>query len=98
MLSLLRLVRKQKNPSSPFRISIFLFLSYSFGIKAINTFIYSHSSLETLPYSRPKCVKCFAFSDQDGAKTPPDGAAHTYIVYIREYPPPLPEGMGRELL
>ena len=29
-------------------------------------------------------------SDQNGAKTLPDGAAHTYIAYIREYPPPTP--------
>ena len=28
------------------------------------------------------------FSDQNGAKTLPDGAANTYIAYIREYPPP----------
>jgi len=27
------------------------------------------------------------FSDQNGAKTLPDGAAHTHIAYIREYPP-----------
>ena len=32
MLSLLRLERKQKNYSNQFRIRIFLFLSYSFGI------------------------------------------------------------------
>ena len=25
---------------------------------------------------------------QNGAKNLPDGAAHTYIAYIREYPPP----------
>ena len=52
---------------------------------------------KTLPYSRPKWVKCFAFLDQDGAKTPPDGAAHTYIAYIREYLPP-PGGNGEEAL
>ena len=31
----------------------------------------------------------YPFSDQNGAKTLPDGVAHTYIAYIREYPPPL---------
>ena len=30
----------------------------------------------------------YPFSDQNGAKTLPDGATHTYIAYIREYPPP----------
>ena len=41
------LVRAQtKKYSNPFRIRIFLFLSYSFGIETINTFIRSRSSLE----------------------------------------------------
>ena len=30
----------------------------------------------------------YPFSHQNGAKTLPDGAAHAYITYIREYPPP----------
>ena len=29
----------------------------------------------------------YPFPDQNAAKTPPDGAADTYIAYIREYPP-----------
>ena len=29
----------------------------------------------------------YSFSDQNGAKTVPDKTAHTYIAYIREYPP-----------
>ena len=28
----------------------------------------------------------YPFSDQNGAKILPDGAAHTYIAYTREYP------------
>ena len=28
----------------------------------------------------------YPFSDQNGAKTLPDGPAHTYIAYIKEYP------------
>ena len=28
----------------------------------------------------------YPFSDQNGAKTLPDGAAHAYIAYIMEYP------------
>ena len=46
MLSLLRLERKRKNSSNPFRILIFFFLSYSFGIETIKTFIQSRSSLK----------------------------------------------------
>ena len=30
----------------------------------------------------------YPFPDQNGAKTLPGGAAHTYMAYIREYPPP----------
>ena len=59
MLSLLRLKRKQKNSSNPFRIRIFLLLSYSFRIETINTFIYSHSSLENhIPIPDQKWTKC----------------------------------------
>ena len=29
----------------------------------------------------------YPFSDQNSAKTLPDGAAHTYMAYTREYPP-----------
>ena len=46
MLSLLRLERKRKHSSNPFRILIFFFLSYSFGIETIKTFIQSRSSLK----------------------------------------------------
>ena len=30
----------------------------------------------------------YPFSDQNGAKTLPDGAARTYMAFIKEYPPP----------
>ena len=89
MFSLLRLERKQTNSSDPLRIRIFFFLSYSFGIETINTFMHSHSSPEhhhPLPNQNGQSV--YPFSDQNGAKTLPGGAAHTYIAYIREYPPP----------
>ena len=36
----------KKNPSNPFLICIFLFLSYLFGIETINTFMHSCSFLE----------------------------------------------------
>ena len=56
MSSLLRLGRKQKNSSSPFRIRIFLFLSYlySFGIDTINTFIHPRSSFENHTWFQTK--------------------------------------------
>ena len=46
MLSFLRLECKQKNSSKPFRIRIFLLLSYSFRIETINMLIHSHCSFE----------------------------------------------------
>ena len=54
----------------------------------MKTFIHSVVPLRTIPDSRPKWQSVYLFSDQNGAKTLPDGAAHTYIAYIREYPPP----------
>ena len=88
MLSLLRLECKQTNSSNPFRVCIFLFLSYSFGIETINMFIHSRSSFENHTRFQTKMGKVYnPFSDQNSAKTLPDGAAHTYIAYTREYPP-----------
>ena len=81
MLSLLRLESKHKNYSNPLRIRIFLFLSFSFGIEMINTFIHSVVPSKTIPAFRPK-----------RPKTLPDGTAHTHMAYIREHPaPPLSE-------
>ena len=74
-----RLEPKQKNSSNPFRIRIFLFLSYSFGI---NEKYVHHATLarsKTIPDSRTKWAK--------GPKTIPFGSARTYVAYIREYPP-----------
>ena len=81
MLSLLRLERKQKNSSNPFRIRIFLFLSYSFGIETIDTFIHS---VVPNPIPDQNGQSVYPFSDQNGAKTLPGGAAYTYMAYIRE--------------
>ena len=80
MLSLLRLERK--NYSIPFRIRIFLFLSFSFGIEMINTFILSVVPSKTIPAFRPK-----------RPKTLPDGTTHTHMAYIREHPPPPSPGV-----
>ena len=85
MLSLLRLERKQKNSSNPFGICIFLFLSYSFGIETINTFIHSRSSLKNHTDSRPKWTKCIPVFRPNRRKNPTrwGGAC---LAYIREYP------------
>ena len=57
MLSLLRLERKQENSSNPFRIRIFSFLFYSFGIETINMFIHSRSSLKNYTRFQTKMGK-----------------------------------------
>ena len=88
-LSLLRLERKQTNSSNPFRIRIFLFLSYSFRIETINTFIHSCSSLENHTPFQTKMGKVYThFQTKTVKKSYPMGGAHNYIAYIREYPPP----------
>ena len=76
MLSLLRLERKQKKYANPFSVRIFLFFSCTFEIETVNTFIHSVVPSKTIPDSRPKWAL-------------PDGAAHTSMVYIKKYPPPL---------
>ena len=80
MSSLLRLERKRKNSSNLFRILIFFFLSYRFGIE---------TPRPQKPYPIPdqNGQSVYPFSDQNGAKTLPDGAAHAYIAYIRENSP-----------
>ena len=81
-----RLEHKQKNSSNTFRIRIFLFPSYSFGIETINTFIHSVVPSKTIPDSRPKW-----------AKSLPDGTSHTYMTYMKDYPPPPPPPPGQEI-
>ena len=39
------------------------------------------------PISDRNYQNLYPFSDQNGSKTIPFGAAHTYIPYIGEYPP-----------
>ena len=43
--------------------------------------------LKTIPDFRPKWAKCILVSDQKGPQTLTVGAAHTYMAFIREYPP-----------
>ena len=82
-----KIIAQTKNSSNPLRIRIFLFVSYAFGIETINTFIHSRSSLKPYPIPDQNRQSVYPFSDQNSAKTLSDGAAHTYIAYIREYPP-----------
>ena len=82
-----KIIAQTKNSSNPLRIRIFLFVSYAFGIETINTFIHSRSSLKPYPIPDQNRQSVYPFSDQNSAKTLPGGAAHTYIAYIREYPP-----------
>ena len=68
---------------------LFLFLSYSFGIETIKTFIHSRNSLENHTRFQIKMGKVYTrFKTKNGAKTLPYGAAHTYMAYIRKHPPP----------
>ena len=46
-------------------------------------------SAQTIPYFRPKWSKLIP---KTAKKIIPFGAAHTYIAYIRENPPPPPGG------
>ena len=70
---------------------MFLFLSYSFGIETINTFIHSRSSLENHTRFQTKMGKVYTRFQTNTAQKPHpitiDGAAHTCIAYIREYHP-----------
>ena len=45
------------------------------------------------PISDRNCQNLYPFLDQNGSKTIPFGAAHTYIPYIGEYPPPPHPGL-----
>ena len=74
MSSLLRLERKQKNSSNPFRFCVFLFLSSSFEIEKINTFIRSRSSLENYTRFQTKTGKVYTrFQTKTAQKPNPMG-------------------------
>ena len=74
MSSLLRLERKQKNSLNAFRIRIFLFLSSSFEIEKINTFIRSRSSLENYTRFQTKMGKVYTrFQTKTAQKPDPMG-------------------------
>ena len=54
----------------------------------INMFIHYVVTSKTIPDSRPNGQSLYPFSDDNGTKTLPDGVAHTYMAYIKEYPHP----------
>ena len=83
MLSVFTLERKQKNPSNPFRTRISLFLSYSFEIETINTFIHSRSSLKNHTRFQTKIDKVYTSFQTKTAQT--------------SYPMGMGMGMGRHM-
>ena len=87
--SLLRLEQQPKKIySNPLRIRIFLFLSYSFGIETINTFIHSRTvPSKTIPNSRQKWVKCIPVFRPKRRKNPTRwGGTCLYSLYKRVPP------------
>ena len=95
---IIRLERSHKTYSNPLRIRIFLFLSYSLGIETMKMFIHSGPVVpsKTQPRFQTKMDKVYTvpFSDQNGATTLPDGAAHVYGLY-KAVPRPPPRGGGQ---
>ena len=88
MLTSLKLERKQNNSSNAFRIRIFLFRAYSFGIETITSIIRSCSSLENHTRFQTKMSKVYTrFQSKKAQKILPFRAAHTYMADIREHPP-----------
>ena len=82
MLSLLRLERKQNNSSNSFLISIFFFLSYSFGIQTIKTFVHSRSSLKNHTRFQTKMGKVYTCFQTKRRKNPtPCGGTYLYSLY-----------------
>ena len=95
MLSLLSRQSANKNYSNPFRIRIFLFLAYSFGIETINTFTHSVVPSKTIPDSRPIWAKCIPVFRPKRRKTPTRwGGIYLYGLYkgVPHPPPPTPPG------
>ena len=59
--------------------------------------IYTDPKFPRKPYPirDQNALSAHPFSGKKGAKTLPDGTAHTYMAYIREYPPPPPREVTR---
>ena len=66
---------------------MYLFLSYSFGIETINTFIHSVVPSKTIPDSRPKWAKCIAFF-RPKRRNNPSRWGGTYLYGLNKGVPP----------
>ena len=89
MSSLLRLERKQKNSANPLKIRTFFFLSYSFGIETINTFIHSRRSLENQTWFQINMGKSIPVLRSKSRKNPTQMGRHIPLA-----PPPRPPPFG----
>ena len=78
--------------SKAFRIRIFLFRSYSFGIETINTFIRSRSSLENETRFQIKWAKCIrpVFRPKRPKNHTLWGGTNMYGLYKGVHHPPPP--------
>ena len=74
---------------------VFLFLSYSFGVKKTNTFIPSRGSLKNHTRSQTIMVKIYTRFQTRTAQKPYPLGRHTYIADLGEYPTPPPPGLNR---
>ena len=63
-------------------ISLSFLLKWNWNDKYVQ-YTPSRSSLENHTWFQTKMGSVYPFSDQNGAKTLPGGAAHTYIAYIQ---------------
>ena len=80
---------KHKNYSNPFRICIFLFLSYSVGIETIEMFQHSRSSLENPTRFQTKMDKVYTrFQTKTAQKPYPMGGTYLYGLYKGVPTPP----------
>ena len=89
MLSLLRLEWKQKNSTNSVRIRLFLFLLLICNWN--DKYVHTLPKFPQKPYPIPdeNRQSGYPFSDQNGAKSLPDGVAHTYIYsFIGSTPRP----------
>ena len=83
---IITLIRTRTEKISRSHISLSFYLR---GIETMNTFMHSYKfPREPYPIPDPSGQSLYPFSDQNGVRTLPLGAAHTYMAYIGEYPPP----------
>ena len=94
MSSLFGLEQQQKQISqNPFRIRIFLFLTYLFRIETINSSYTPVAPLKTIPDSRPKRGKSIPVFRPKRRKNPTLWKTGTYLHGLyRGVPPPPPQG------